>query len=152
MPYTDYPPTPTIDEDMRFKAIVIETMNEFRAMDPWRPRGHVNQDAVNQRIEKFRWLNARLAEVYGIDIPNLTFDISRTASGKSHYIPSTHTIGMVGRLSVVTFLHEFTHARGFSEQYSVKWSCTLFKKIFPERWGRLNNTRHFVHQEGNGTR
>jgi hypothetical protein len=47
-----------------------------------------------------------------------------------------------GRLSVVTYLHEFAHALGRDERGACRWSINLFRRVFPEQFARLAASGH----------
>jgi hypothetical protein len=51
-------------------------------------------------------------------------------------------ITMRGKLSVVTFLHEFAHALGRDERGACRWSINLFRRAFPEQYARLQADGH----------
>ena len=58
------------------------------------------------------------------------------------YTPATHEIRLIGKLSVVTYLHEFAHARGADERQAVAWSVNLFARLFPRSFARLDQHGH----------
>lgn len=102
---------------------------------------------MNERYRKFDRLLTKLSRIYHIEKPILEMkgmNGGSMGSTLSYYSPTTHTITMVGKLSVITFLHEFAHARGFGERYACKWSLNLFRKIFPIRFRRLRGEGHVM--------
>ena len=138
MPRRGYPETvlEIIDDDMRFRMSALRTVRSFAQSHPWR-------GSLPVRKEKFRGLNESLAAAYGIPEPELAFgEIDGSRSGASHYIPALHRIVLVGRLSVVTFLHEFAHARGMDERRACRWSINLFRRCFPGHYARLLHRGH----------
>jgi len=129
----NYPKTviEVIDPTMKFRRETLKAVNRFRASRPW-------HGSMQQRKRKFAWLNSTLAKAYGIPVPNLRFGrLDGSHSGRSHYIPSHHRIELVGKLSVVTFLHEFAHARGMDEREACRWSINLFRTAFPLKFSKL---------------
>ena len=49
-------------------------------------------------------------------------------SGSSAYCPITDTIRLTGKLSVITFMHEWGHVlKGHSEFEACRWSLRLFQ-------------------------
>ncbi len=136
----DYPQTviEVVDETVRFKASALRAVRRFAESKPWR-------GSLDERKRKFAVLNRALARAYGIAEPDLRFGcIDGSSSGKSHYIPTSHRIVIVGKLSVVTFLHEFSHARGMNERDACKWSINLFRRCFPVQYARLVGRGHML--------
>jgi hypothetical protein len=108
MPRRGYPQCilEVLDEQMTYPPAVVRAVQRFARTRPWR-------GTVEDREAKFEQLNRDLAKVYGIAVPALNFErIDGSSSGSSHYIPSQRRIVLVGKLSVVTYLHEFAHALG----------------------------------------
>ena len=140
MPGRDYPETviEVIDDEMLFRVSALRAVRRFAASHPWR-------GSPTDRKEKFRGLNQSLAVAYGIPEPELEFgEINGSSSGSSHYIPALHRIVLVGKLSVITFLHEFAHARGMDERGACRWSISLFRRIFSKQYARLIHRRHML--------
>lgn len=86
----------------------------------------------------------KLADAYGLPRPilkmrNITTDGD---SGSSSYQPATNTITMRGKLSIITLLHEFAHARGYDERKAVAWSVSLFARVYPKQYARLIHEGH----------
>lgn len=128
-----------LDETITYKPAVLRAVRCFAKMKPWR-------GTVEERQEKFRWLNRALAEAYGVEEPRLVFgtDESRD-SGSSCYIPSLNTIILRGTLSFVTFAHEWAHRLfGRSEHQAARWSINLFRRVFPKSFARCRWDGHMV--------
>ena len=136
----NYPETvaEVLDDNLTFKPETLRVVGEFKASRPW-------SGSLEERKAKFRRLNHELAVIYGIPEPELAFGrIDGSSSGSSCYRPAAHSIVMTGKLSVVTFLHEFCHARGMGERAACRWSLNLFRRAFPEQWGRLVHRGHML--------
>lgn len=136
----DYPETviEVVDATMRFKPAALRAVRCFAQSSPWR-------GSLDERKEKFLTLNLALAEAYCIAEPDLRFGcIDGSSSGDSHYIPARRCIVLVGKLSVVTFLHEFAHARGMGERNACRWSINLFRRCFPRQYARLVGRGHML--------
>ena len=124
---------------MQHKEQVIKVLRKFKEMNPWSGK-------IKERKAKFLWLNSELNKIYGKNV-RLNFDIANrfsewTFSGDSFYRPITDTIVLKGRLSVVTFLHEWMHVLyGSSEMLAQKYSKALFKEVWPEKYRNLVETR-----------
>lgn len=134
----NYPETviEVLDDDASYPVAVIEAVRTFAQAGPWK-------GSTESREEKFRQLNQDLASACGIDEPTLAFRcLGGKSSGASHYIPGNHRIVLMGRLSVVTFLHEFAHALGYGERQACRWSINLFRKCFPRQYSRLIHVGH----------
>jgi len=140
VPMDGYPATVVeiLDDRMTFRPAALRAMREFRASHPWRGDN-------DQRKAKFQELVVALAEAYQIAAPELLFDrLDGSSSGASSYDPSRHRIVLRGRLSVITLLHEFAHARGMSERAAVRWSVNLFRRVFPRSFSRLVHRGHLL--------
>jgi hypothetical protein len=140
MPYRrNYPATvaEVLDPAVKFKPATIQAVRAFARRRPWR-------GSIAARKEKFRRLNRDLAAAYGIVEPRLVFQNVEAggSSGASSYRPSTHTITLSGKLSVLTYLHEFAHARGADERQACRWSLNLFRRCFPRSFARCQAVGH----------
>jgi len=116
-----YPATvvEVLDDQMTFPSDLLQVVEEFAVSNPW-------EGSIKSRQEKFRQLNRSMAEACGIEIPKLIFGkIDGRSTGGSCYTPRIHRIVIVGKLSVVTFLHEFGHALGYREKGACRWSINL---------------------------
>ena len=139
----DYPTS--LDEvihDVKYKRETLEALNLFKSFQPWKG------DLVS-RMDKFWQLHIELCRIYGVNI-YLDFDPSimlNEGSGRSNFDPLTNTITLHGKLSVLTFLHEWGHVlKGSSERKACVWSVNLFRRVFPDNFDRLrHNARgHFL--------
>ncbi len=120
-----------LDDQMTFSRDLLQAVERFALSKPW-------EGSAKSREEKFRQLNRSLAEVCRIKLPKLVFgNLDGGSTGDSHYRPRSHRIVIVGKLSVVTFLHEFAHALGYGEREACRWSINLFRKCFPRQYSRL---------------
>lgn len=139
-PYTaNYPAhaTDVIDQNAKYKGATLKAVKAFRRSKPWR-------GTLAEQQAKFCALNRALARAYKMRIPRLVFQNGSGSSSCSSYRLSTHTITLVGKLSVVTFLHEFGHARGFDERDTCYWSINLFRRCFPRSFARCRFEGHMV--------
>lgn len=127
-----------LDDNMRFDAPTLAAVRWFAASNPW-------QGSRTSRKRKFRDLNRALSIVFDISEPKLVFaHLNGGSSGASHYVPRDHRIVIVGKLSVVTYLHEFAHALGCDEQAACRWSINLFRECFPRKYSRLIHVGHML--------
>jgi hypothetical protein len=144
----DYPDTVAeiLRPNIRYRRGVLPLLREFKARHPWR-------GSVERREALFRFLIDGLAGIYGIPRPRFRFiDVSVSAqpgvSGSSYYSPALHEIGIIGKASVVTTLHEFAHALGKGERGATLWSVNLFRRVFPRQYNRLTTRGHMLLQRG----
>lgn len=136
----NYPETviEVIDDRMRFNPAALRAVRSFARSKPWR-------GDIDSRKEKFHRLNHDLAEAYSMPEPDLSFGvIDGSDSGSSYYHPTRHQIVLNGRLSVMTYLHEFGHARGMDEGDACRWSINLFRRCFPQSFSRLIQRGHML--------
>jgi hypothetical protein len=135
----NYPATvqEVLDPALTFKPAALRAVRAFARSKPWR-------GSLSRRKDTFRRLNRELAAAYCTAEPRLVFQgiEGGTGSGDSSYRLATHTITLVGKLSVVTFLHEFAHARGFDERQACHWSINLFRRCFPRSFARCRRVGH----------
>jgi hypothetical protein len=132
MPYdANYPATvaEVLDPPVRFRPAVTEAVNRFALSKPY-------CGDLEQRKAKFLTLHHDLCAIYGKQT-QLMFDaIDGGDSGASFYLPATDSITLAGKLSVVTYLHEFAHVLGRDERGAVRWSVNLFRLCFPRSFAR----------------
>jgi len=133
-----YPATvlEVLDDEITYPDELIRVMRIFSASKPW-------SGSIEARKRKFSDVNRLMATACRMETPTLTFgSLDGGSSGSSYYSPSEHRITMTGKLSVVTFLHEFAHALSMDEQDACKWSINLFRKSFPNQYSRLVHVGH----------
>jgi hypothetical protein len=136
--HAQYPHTVAecLDPEFKYKREALAAAVAFAQSGPW-------QGTREERKAKFMTLHAALCAAYGMRTP-LHVRWSEGSSGGSHFIPSQDSITLTGRPSVVTYLHEFGHARGYDEYGAVIWSVNLFKKCFPEQFARCSQVGHML--------
>lgn len=119
-------------ENRTYEPAALAAVKEFRATKAWR-------GTVEERREKFRAFHAAMKGVYNLPVelefPSLNLDSE--PSDASCYDARAKKIRMVGRLSVITYLHLLAAARGFNYRGRFGWSLNLFKRMFPLSWSRL---------------
>lgn len=146
----NYPATvaEVIDDSITYKPAALAAVRAFARSKPWR-------GTASERIAKVIQVNSDLAAAYSIPVPQLFFmDLADGllnppptppgSSGSSFYRPSDHSITLTGKLSVVTYLHEFGHALGKDERQTCRWSLNLFKRCFPRSYARLRPMGHML--------
>ena len=121
-----------IRPDIRFRAATLRAVKHFAGERPW-------HGTLSQRRLKYRRLSRKLAGIYGIDAPLIKF--ARTVSDDNPFASGWYDrllniIGLEGRYSVVTLLHEFGHALGKDERLTRIWSINLFRLCFPHSYAR----------------
>ncbi len=142
-----YPATvnEVIDATMTFRPQVLRACDEFKRAKPWR-------GTDDERHQKLRSLHSALSAAYGLTPqPRLIFGTdAASCSGRSCYIPAMAVIILRGRLSVVTYLHEFAHARGMGERDAARWSLNLFKRVWPKLFARCRHDGHMLRAPEHG--
>ena len=132
----DYPKTvqEVLVEGKKYRPAALRAVRKFAKSKPW-------SESLSERQTRFRQLNHDLAGAYGVAEPQLVFGkINRDGddSGSSCYIPAVQAIVVRGKLSVVTYLHEFAHhLYGHDERIACRWSVNLFRRCFPKSWEKL---------------
>lgn len=143
MTWHTYPQTvrEVLNPRKKYRPAALAAVRRFARSKPWR-------GTIAERKEKFRRLNRELAEAYAIRRPRLIFRLRRLwpAVGNGCYCRMTHTIMLEGKLSVVTYLHEFGHARGFDERDACRFSINLFARCFPRSFARCQHQGHMLVQ------
>ena len=138
MPYRpNYPASVSevLDPSMKFRPGVLAAVKRFKAAKPYR-------GSLDERKLKFQSLHRDLCALFS-KTTTLTFGtLDGSDSGSSSYCPGTDTITLKGKLSVVTYLHEFAHALGRDERGACKWSVNLFKRTFPVLFSRCQHDGH----------
>jgi hypothetical protein len=115
-------------------------MIRYRKSYPWR-------GTLVERVEKLRKLHRALCKAYSTHI-GLVIDVPEreTKHGNGCYIEQGREIVLSGKLSVLTYLHEFAHATvaGLDEFKACGWSVNLYKRIFPVAWRKMKFDGHLV--------
>lgn len=99
------------------------------------------QGKIKERKFKFSLLNQFLNKLYGKNI-TLIFDIPKRFS-KWSFSGRSRTDGKLfiileGRLSLITFLHEWGHIlKGHSQTETQNFAVNLFKEAYPKRYKKL---------------
>ncbi|MCE9533964.1 MAG: hypothetical protein K8T89_23005 [Planctomycetes bacterium] len=134
MPYrANYPATvaEVLSDRRKYKPEALKALRAFRRSKPWR-------GTFNERREKFGKLHEELCRVYG-----LCTQLKFWARDVAYYSPGEDRINLP-TLSVVTYLHEFAHARGADERQACGWSINLFRRIFPRSFARCRHHGHML--------
>ena len=146
MPNGGYPSTVAecLRGGMKFQRGVVAAVREYKRAGPWR-------GVLEERERKFQRLNEALARAHKMPVPELNFErIDGGFSGASSCLRrgtgKPAVITMRGKLSVVTYLHEFAHALGRNERGACRWSINLFRRVFPEQYARLRADGHTLRE------
>ena len=124
-----------LDPPVRFRPSVLAAVKQFARSKPYR-------GTTDERMTKFRDLHDDLCDIYGRPTLLAFQLLDGSDSGASNYRPTADVITLCGRLSVVTYLHEFAHALGRDERGAVRWSVNLFRACFPRSFARCAQTGH----------
>jgi len=123
-------------DNFRCKRGVRTALRELRHKKPWR-------GTIPERVANLQALHLALCEVYGLKT-RLTIIPRDCDSGGSNYRPGEDRITLIGRLSVVTYLHEFAHALGRDEWGACRWSLNLFRRIFRRSFASCHFEGHML--------
>ena len=125
----------------KYPPATLRAVKAFARSKPWR-------GTFEERQAKFRQLHADLCRVYGLTLTLKIIGDGTGDSGGSYYSRGGNVIVLAGRLSVITFLHEWGHAvKGGSEFEACRWSLRLFQRCFPKSWGRLRFEGHVARRD-----
>jgi len=127
-----------LDNSIRYRRATLRAVRRFARTRSWR-------GSLEARRVKFGALHRTLCEIYGRQT-RLEFRGGGGDSGSSSYSPGLDLITLRGRLSVVTYLHEFTHALGRDERAACRWSLNLFKTCFPRSFARCRFEGHVLYR------
>jgi hypothetical protein len=139
MPYrANYPATvrEVLDPTRKYRPGALRAVRALRRAGAWR-------GSLTRRARRFARLHRRLCRTYRLHV-GLVFSNDKGSSGGSSYSPITRTIFLRGRLSLVTYLHEFAHARGYDERQACAWSIALFARCFPRSFARCRQLGHML--------
>lgn len=129
----------SLRDNAKYKPGTVAAVRAFAKDKPFRGDN-------NERFLKMAALHIALCETYGI-FPRLRCGYLHGGhSGSSNFRPSDNVITMEGKLSVITYLHEFGHAMGKGEIGTCRWSLNLFRRFFPRSFARLNASGHTLIQ------
>ena len=134
----DYPQSleAALGQPLKFPPATLKAVRAFAASKPWRGK-------FEERQAKFRQLHADLCQIYAVSLTLVFHGDGTGDSGGSYYSRGANVIILAGRLSVITFMHEWGHAvRGGSEFEACRWSLRLFRRCFPKSFARLRWEGH----------
>ena len=136
---SDYPTNGAeiLEPQLKFRDETIEAASRFKHTGPW-------SGTMDERMSKFRHFHTALCQIYSKQTKLHFGLIDGGCSGSSYYRPIDDVIVLRGKLSVVTYLHEFAHAMGRDERGAVRWSICLFKQVFPEEFSRCEFHGHML--------
>jgi hypothetical protein len=128
-----------LDANRKYKPAVLRAVKAFAKSKPF-------TGTIAERQEKVRTLNDALAGAYEVPSPRLVFETDEQRdSGSSCFVPASDTIILRGRMSVVSYLHEFAHFRfGRSERTACRLSINLFRRFFPRSFARCRFDGHML--------
>lgn len=139
-----YPESVLINEDLYYRPETIEMMKKFRdEIKPFRPKEY-SLENIKEREKKWEWLAKQISTIYQYPTPKVLVGniterswVTDGSSSSSSYNRMNNVITINGKFSLITFLHEISHSRGFDEVDAILWSTNLFKRIFPVSFSRL---------------
>jgi len=137
-----YPQTVSeiLDDRIRFRRATIQAVLRLKESHPWK-------GTFAERKAKFHRLHKDLCRIYGKHTRLRFRKIDGGRSDDSSYNEVADVITLRGKLSVITYLHEFSHALGRNERGSCRWSVNLFKRCFPKQFSRCGYDGHLVRSQ-----
>ena len=137
MPYrANYPSDgrDVLNPSRKYNPEVLSLLRAFKRQKPW-------TGSPSWIQSQFRGLHVELCRIYA---KTTTLAFEPSGVGSSFYLPDLDKIVLVGRPSVVTYLHEFGHALGKDERQTCAWSLNLFRRIFPRNFARCEFHGHML--------
>lgn len=126
-----------LDDNAEYSADVLRAVKAYARSKPWR-------GTLEERIVKLQTLHAALCAAYDrqpvLDVGRLT---AADASAGA-FDPANDIIYLGGKLSVVTYLHQFGHALGKTTRQACRWSLNLFRRCFPRSFERAQQVGPFL--------
>ena len=139
----DYPSTPIHSDAAEYPPEVIKALEDFKA------RHKYGRATWEERAAGMNDLLKVLNYAYKTNVTARYVDNRQANSFQSYFTPHTNEIVIIGKLSIITFLHEFAHAldwkntRGSGgEHFAVYFSVSLFKKVYPRAYEKLAANGH----------
>lgn len=129
-----------LDPRTRVNPEAANALRTFRRSKPWR-------GSLGERVEKFQALHNAFCNAYGIN-PTFEFIAMRegeeTPQGDGGFDFHGNRIVLLGKLSVVTFLHCWAKARGMDPRKCFSWSLSVFQRFFPVSFARREQDGPFL--------
>ena len=120
-----------------YPEAVISTLKEFKKNHKY----SALPDGMQARQEAMAAMTQNFCVALAIElIAFRAFDLTPDGSSRESYYDSIERcITMLGKLSVITFLHEFAHGLNpdGGEDFARMWSLTLFRKVYPKAFENL---------------
>jgi hypothetical protein len=120
-----------------YPEAVIAALKEFKKNHKY----SMLPDGMQARQDAMAALTTAFCAALGIEpIAFRAFDLTSDGnSSESYYDSIERCITMLGKLSVITFLHEFAHGLNpeGGEDFARMWSLTLFRKVYPKAFENL---------------
>jgi hypothetical protein len=137
-----------LEENVKYRVGTISALKAFKRVHKTERPGMTFEEIMDERLKGMQELAKAFAEAYNVPVPVVRAQNIRPdgLSTISNYCPATRTITMVGKLSIITFLHEFAHHLYiFSGEHKARvWSINLFKRVYPKAFDKLRMANDFV--------
>jgi len=154
-----YPPYPIVLTPREFRNLIGEERypKYIRLLYEHKRVANSSLD-LNRRVQLLYSLNRALNDLFGNDARLRLNNITNSFSGSSNYNPQTNTITLTGRISLITYLHEYAHSLyenlyefrlkasrlnlPNTEYFAVAFSVTSFYAVMPTALQRLQIRGH----------
>lgn len=118
-----------VDDGQHYKPAVLAAVRDFRDSKPW-------AGTREEREEKFKTLHAAFCSAYEINL-RLAFMLPELSGSTFGILDASQELILSGKLSVITYFLAIATARGFDFNNSARWAITLFARVFPQSFARL---------------
>lgn len=133
-----------IDSRKTYRPEVLAATKAYARSKPWR-------GTFDERAEKLRIFHNALCGIYEM---TLGLDLVRQTDaliGDGGFDRERQAIVLLGKISVVTYLHVFTRARGAGRREAFRWSLNLFKRCFPKSFEGAEKCGPYLFKPGTMT-
>ena len=134
-----------INDRKVYSEAIIEATKELARSKPW-------QGTIAERQDKLRAYHVKLCAAYGIEIDLEFVGIADTVVGDVRFNAQLRRIQLIGKCSIINYLHAFTRARGTGKREAYAWSLNLFKRYFPRSFERAEKIGPNLYARGTSVR
>ena len=121
---------------------MIDRIDKTRAILTTKYRNRFWEGKIQDRKDAMKELNTDMNEIFGLEVKLITKHIPHfyrlwERSDNSQYDTISKTITLRGRISLITYLHEYGHALGLNQEMSQAFATHIFERAYPEKLANL---------------